>query len=163
MFFLLLALSGNLYAKKKGADLIIQKKDGQQVSGELIVVKQNSLLLKDSESGVDVSVDIGDIRVITIMKKSKILQGAGYGLLIGGGIGVIIGLAVLDQPGENFTAEGWALIGGSFGGGAGLLIGGIVGAAAGSDKIILFEGRPDLEIREELQKLHSKARVPNFQ
>jgi hypothetical protein len=37
--------------EKRGATLIIQKKDGQQVKGELIAVKENSLLLKEAESG----------------------------------------------------------------------------------------------------------------
>ena len=42
----LLALIGNLLAKeRRGAKLIIQKKDDQQVKGKLITVKQNSLLL----------------------------------------------------------------------------------------------------------------------
>jgi hypothetical protein len=75
--------------KKKGADLIIQKKDGRYERGELIAVKENSLLLMERNSGADVTVDVGDIRVITIVKKSKFLTGAGTGLLIGGGIGVL--------------------------------------------------------------------------
>ena len=56
LVFSILALSGNLFAKeKRGADLIIQKKDGQHVRGELIAVKKNSLLLLDRESGADVT------------------------------------------------------------------------------------------------------------
>jgi len=45
IIFSLLVLSGNLYAKKQGAELLIQKKDGQQIKGELIAVKKNSILL----------------------------------------------------------------------------------------------------------------------
>jgi len=48
---------------------------GQQIEGELITVKPNSLLLLDTE-GKDVSIDIGDIKVIRIVKKSKALLGA---------------------------------------------------------------------------------------
>ena len=91
LVFSILVLSAPLTAKeRKGADLIIQKKDGTQVRGELIAVKENSLLLLDRESGADVTVDIGAIRVIKIKKKSKLLKGAGNGLLIGGGTGVHI-------------------------------------------------------------------------
>ncbi len=43
--FILLLL--NLMAKeRRGADLVVQKKEGRQVKGELITVKENSLLLK---------------------------------------------------------------------------------------------------------------------
>jgi hypothetical protein len=67
-----LALSGNLYAKKRGAELIIIKTNGQQIRGELITVKKDSLLLLDSGIGADVSVDIDDIKVIKIMKVSEV-------------------------------------------------------------------------------------------
>ena len=71
LVFSLLLISGRLYAEKKGAEIVIHKMDDQQVKGELIAVKQNSLLLKESGSGVDVSVRVGDIRKVTIVKKSK--------------------------------------------------------------------------------------------
>ncbi len=72
LIFTFMMLSANLYAKeRRGAKLIIKKKDGQQVEGELITVKPNSLLLLNSE-GKDVSVDIADIKVIRIVKKSKV-------------------------------------------------------------------------------------------
>ena len=52
LMFSILSLSVNMFAKeRKGADLIIQKVDGQQVRGELIAVKQTSLLLLERESG----------------------------------------------------------------------------------------------------------------
>ena len=44
--FSILALSGNLFAKeRKGADLIVQRTDGTKVRGELIAIKENSLLM----------------------------------------------------------------------------------------------------------------------
>jgi len=62
MVFSILSLSGNLIAKeRRGAELMVDKKDGQQVRGELIAVKQDSLLLLERESGADVSVDIEEI------------------------------------------------------------------------------------------------------
>ena len=66
LIFSVLILSGNLHAEKKGVELIVKKKDGQQVRGELIAVKKSSLLLKESEKGADKSVDITDISVIEI-------------------------------------------------------------------------------------------------
>lgn len=74
--------------RKHGAKLIVTKKDGWQMEGELITVKPNSLLLLDA-GGKDLSVDIADIKVIRTVKKSKVGKGALTGSLIGGGLGVL--------------------------------------------------------------------------
>lgn len=88
----MLALSGSLYAKEdKGAELLIQKKDGQEVGGELLVVKERSLLLMDRNSGADVAVVISDIRVLRIVKKSKALAGGAVGLIAGVAAGALLG------------------------------------------------------------------------
>jgi len=88
LVFSLMMLSVNLYAKRRGAKLLITQNDGQQKEGELIVVKPNSLLLLDSE-GKDLSVDIADIKVIKIVRKAKTWAGTGLGLLAGGILGSI--------------------------------------------------------------------------
>ena len=130
LVFSLLALSGNLYAKKKGAELVIQKKDGQEVRGELIAVKQNSLLWLDSESGADVSVGIGDIKLIKIMKISR--AAAGIGFLEGAGVGALgpLGLNVAFQVQPDFSLLNlslkYALIFGGIGAFAGGIFGGVV-------------------------------------
>ncbi len=93
LIFSLMMLSANLYAKeRRGAKLIVTKKDGQLIEGELITVKQNSLLLLDTE-GKDVSIDIADIKVIRIVKKSRFWKGAGTGGLFGVGTGALLGLS----------------------------------------------------------------------
>ncbi|NIM59026.1 MAG: hypothetical protein GTO16_08810 [Candidatus Aminicenantes bacterium] len=72
LVFSLMMLSVNLSAKeRRGAKLIITKKEGYQIEGELITVKPNSLLLL-SITGKDVSVDIADIEVIRIVKVSEV-------------------------------------------------------------------------------------------
>jgi len=113
--------------EKKGADLIIQKTDGTQIGGELIAVKENSLLLLDRESGVDVSVDVKDIIVITIVKKSKALQGAGLGFLISA-----VSLSALawatDEEYFSDPEGGGPLVLALFFGIPGLLVGTVVGA-----------------------------------
>ena len=173
----LFAFSGNLYAKKKGAELIVQKIFGQQVRGELITVKENSLLLLDSESGADVSVDIREIKLIEIVKESKVWKGIGYGLLSGVVSGALIGYLQGDDPPGGplmafglsspmpgmFTAYEKAFILGFMCGITGGVLGGIGGAIAGKDKIIQFEEKSETEIRKALNKLRKKARVRNFQ
>jgi len=165
LVFSLLAVSGDLYAKKKGATLIITKKDGGQIKGELIVVKikQNSLLLLDAE-GKDVSIDIADIKVIRIVKKSKVLQGVGLGLLIGAGLGALYGLSTDEDPMGGYGVKAgtnaiyWAPVFAA----PGILIGGFFGAAAGTDKIIQIEGRHPKTIEFHLEKLRKKARIRDY-
>ncbi len=183
--FSLMMLSANLYAKeRRGAELIIQRisdqvrqvkkirSDGtlwetsviRGIWGELIAVKQDSLLLLDA-GGKDFSVDIADIKVIRIVKKSKAGKGALHGLLIGGAAGALLGFASGDDESDfllSFTAEEKALIGGASWGALGLILGGIIGATSGKDKTIHFEGMTDSEIQETLDKLRKKARIRDY-
>jgi len=177
LVFSLMMLSVDLYAKeRRGAKLIITKKDGHQIEGELITVKPNSLLLLNTD-GKDVSVDIEDIEVIRIAKKPKVATGAGIGFLVGGVTGALI------SPAEEKSTSFWAtyymsflwlfishetaesmsgLITGLVYGVGGALLGGAIGAVAGKDKIIQFEGMTDSEIQEALDKLSKKARIRNY-
>jgi hypothetical protein len=162
--FSLLGLTGNLLAgERRGAILVVQKKDGTQVKGELIAVKQNSILLLGSSSGTDISIDVPDITTITIIKKSRALSGLGLGLLIGGGAGAGIGFASgNDRPGFfSFTAgEKAALFGGALAVTGGV-IGLIAGASAGTDHIIQIEGKNTSTVEAVLSSLKPKARVPD--
>ena len=159
--FSLMMLSVNLYAKeRRGAKLIVTKLDGQLIKGELIAVKPNSLLLLDTE-GKDESIDIADIRVITIVKKSKVGKGALYGLLIGGVIGVVEGIRE-GKDGFIFSSSELAAMGGLVFGLLGALLGAGIGAVVGKDKTIHFEGMTDSEIEEALEKLRKKARIRDY-
>ena len=167
LVFSILALSGNMLAKeRKGADLIIQKTDETQIRGELIAVKENSLLLLKRETGADVSVDIGEIRIIEIVKESKVWKGIGYGLLGGAVIGVLVGYLLGDDPPTTvpiITDDEKALALGIMCGITGGALGGIGGAIAGADKTIQIKGKSDSEIKQTLEELRKKARVPDFQ
>jgi hypothetical protein len=166
LVFSILALSMPLTAKeRKGADLIVQRTDGTQVRGELIAVKQSSLLLMERDSGADVTVDIEEISVITIAKKWK----AGNGFLIGSIVGAVsgAGFAAYMMANPIFGKSefqvggliGATLISGLVVGVIGILISGL----SSKDKIIQFEGMSDSEIQEILEKLRKKARVRNAQ
>lgn len=166
LIFSLVMLSANLYAKeRRGAKLIVTKKDGQLIEGELIAVKPNSLLLLDTE-GKDVSVGIADIKVITIVKKSKALVGATFGAFAGGGIGAVVA-PLIGAPApiifSSMAAEKKTILGGIFFGFIiGAVCGGLIGADAGTDKKIQIEGKSDSEIQEALDKLRKKARIRNY-
>ncbi len=151
--FSLMMLSVNLYAKeRRGAKLLITKKDGQLIEGELITVKPNSLLLLDTE-GKDVSVGIADIKVIRVMKKSK---GARTGFLIGVGLALIVGVGEIGAEVHGFIPsfiDGLIFF---------ALPGALIGSAAGKDKTIHFEGMTDLEIKEAMDYLRKKARIRDY-
>jgi len=161
LVFSLLVCSGNLVAKeRRGAEVIVQKKDGQTAKGELIAVKPASLLLLDSNLSTDISLAIDDTKDITIVKKSKALLGAGLGLAVGVVAGLIIGGT--EETIEGSREEAMAMYAGAIGGAAALL-GGIIGAALGIDKTIQIEGRSPEEIKVDMQKLRGQARVTDFQ
>lgn len=163
----LLGFSQNLIAgERHGAILSVQKKDGHQEKGELIAVKPSSLLLLDSASGADVSIEVTDISAIKVVKKSKAWTGLGWGALTGLAGGAVIGLASGDDPPDQWilrmSAMEKALGAGIILGIAGGVVGLTAGALAGTDKTIQFEGKSDLEIQYALGELRQKARIPDF-
>ena len=155
-------LSTNLYAKeRRGAQLKVWKKSGGIVTGELIVVKSNSLLLLSTE-GKDVTVDIEDIKVVTIVKKSKLLLGAGVGAAICiGGMG-LAGALIGGEPPLGTSMFVFALMMGACFSPIAASLGGIIGAMAGTDKTFQIEGMTDSEIQAALDKLRKKARIRDY-
>jgi hypothetical protein len=165
VIFSLLGLSGNLMAgERRGATLVVQKKVGVQEKGELIAVKQNSILLLGSYSGADISIDVPDIKTIKIVKGSGALPGLAYGFLIGGAVGAAIGLASGDDAPHfvRFTAGQKALIAGAVLGAAGGVIGLIVGGSTGNEQTIQIEGKSEPEVQSALRALKLKARMPDY-
>jgi len=164
LVFSLVTLSANLYAKeRRGAKLIITKKDGQLIEGELITVKPNSLLLLNTE-GKDVSVDIEEIKVIRVVKKSKAMKGSLIGVLIGGGVGALVALLIFPKVDRDETGIGhtFTFIFGGIGVLIGAGIGTLAGRRAGKDKTFRIGEMIDSEIQETMDKLRKKARVRDY-
>jgi len=157
---LILVLPGALSARERhGANLAVSLKDGQTVTGELIAVKPDSLLLF-SPSGKDESVDLAGIRAIRIVRRSKAGLGAAGGFLAGA---VVLASAVYHQNEGDSGAQGaGAIVFGAIGGVAGGLIGLGVGAAAGSDQTIQLEGMSESALKAFLKTLSRKARIQDF-
>lgn len=156
LVFSILLLSGNGYAKeKKGATLIIQKKDGTRVKGELIAVKENSIILLERRSGVDITLDTREIYTVRIYRNSWFP--ASLGLISGIAIGVEVSNQI-DPQTRTFMdfAPFFALLGISM---AGLT----VGLVAGADTTFQIEGKSKSEVQDTLEKLRKKARVKNSQ
>ena len=169
--FSILLLSGNMLAKEgRGADLIIQKKDGTQMRGELIAVKKNSFLLLERELGADVSVMINDTSTTKIVKKQNTALWGGIGSLFGVIAGAVVGSSISIEKkafwGADVTEVNRAyntLLGMIAGGILGFAAGALTGAATGADKTMQIEGKSDTEIQEILEKLRKKARIKNYQ
>ena len=145
--------------ERKGANLLIVKLDGEQVRGELIAVKESSLLLL-SESGADVSVDVKEIKVITIVKKSKALLGAGLGYAIGVSSMIILSMAATEGEWtleETLSFPELWIFSLPF-----ALIGGFIGGKVGKSKTIQIEGKSASEIRESLEYMREKARIADY-
>jgi hypothetical protein len=135
---------------------VITKTDGQLITGELIAVKPSSLLLLDSQTGTDLSIEIGQIAVIKIIKKSKALTVGAFGF----GLGALLGFMAIQEeaevPGETLS---FTVICGTLAAIPGVLM----GAFLGTDKTIQIEGKSPEEIKAVMEKLRSKARVTDFQ
>jgi hypothetical protein len=148
LVFYLLALSGNLMAEEwgHGFTLVSQKSEGRQIMDKFIPVKRPSFLLLKPEFSVGEfshNKDFFNIQFHDRLKLPeklknlrKILKGVGYGFVIGGSCGAIIGYGLgddeqwkggLDSPGTPAVAKAFAgaLIGAVIGG----IIGGIIAAS----------------------------------
>jgi hypothetical protein len=164
---------GDLLAKETyGAKILVHKRDGQRVEGELIAVKQKSLLLLASNLNLDVNVEIDKIDRIEIFRKDK---GGVIGVSVVGGalLGGIIGssgrrskspettnlfevaYSAVAQEAEKAGRTTLGIAGG-------LLVGALVGASLSSNQIFMIEGSSDAEIDLILKKLRKKARVPDY-
>lgn len=168
LVFCIVALSGNLTAQvKKGAKLTVEKIDGQEVTGELITVKKDSLLLLNAETNADITVQIKDVKAITIRNKSMMIELGLLGALGGAATQGLTGKSGRetthavggDDDTEISQTSTSFLLFGAIAGGVGLLL----GAAMGMNKKIQIQGKSDTEIQKALETLSKKARVKGIQ
>ncbi len=141
--FSLFSISGNLMAEEwgHGFTLVSQKTDGRQIMDKFIPVKRSSFLLLKPEFSVgefNHNKDFFNIQFHDQLKLPeklknlrKILKGVGYGFVIGGSAGAIIGYGIgddepwsLDSPGTPAVLK--ALAGVAIGAVIGGIIGGII-------------------------------------
>lgn len=172
ILFLLTALLG-MAGQGQGASVIVLKKDGFQLRGELLEVKPDSLvlLLNQRNVGVDMSVNVKDIAEIRIPKKSHTALGIGVGLLAGLVVGLIArphaesssqsGFAGVVVAGivEETAGMGTVLLR-SVGGAA---VGGIIGAASGTDEVYRVSGMDKNAVETMLRTLSQRAWVKGLQ
>ncbi len=160
----LVVLSADLSAAvRKGVNITISKTSGEEVSGELITVKRDSLLLLDPETEADISVDLTVIDVIKVNNKSLMFEMGMGGALLAAAARLSLhsalekDLANTEGATEHQVQEVWLF--GVIGGAVGVL----AGAAFGIDSTIQIQGESDAAIQSALEKLSKKARVKGIQ
>jgi hypothetical protein len=153
---LVLGSPGGLLAQaRRGADIIVSRRSGGLIEGELIAVKPGSIVVLDLE-GKDESIDVSDIGTIRILRRSKAWSGALIGFLPGAIGGAVWGHYASDGDMEELGA----FIGGLVFGTAGGLLGLVAGAGAGLDAEISLSGMPGPAVNAALARLNRQAREP---
>ncbi len=150
------ALPAEVSAKgKRGADIVVTKLDGSRVSGELIAVNPDSLLLLGDLRRTE-SVDRAQIKSIRIIKRSR----AGKGAFIGSMGGILTGVVLGAASGgiDEFTSGGAAVWLGITLGVVGGLGGLVVGSSRKTDTTLTLAGEPEevVSVRWERLREHSR-------
>jgi hypothetical protein len=109
-----------------GRDVIIELKDGRETSSQVVTVSDDSVSWLDARTKGKSKASIQQINKI-VMKSSSIgaLEGIGFGLVVGGGLGFLIGST---EHSREIPMEFVGLI---LGGGTGTIVGLITGLIAG--------------------------------
>ena len=168
LIFCLVTFSGNLTAQvKKGVKVEVETNEGQIISGELITVKRDSLLLLDVETQADLSVNIDEVKTILVKNKTRILELGVAGALLG-----VAAQGLIEKTDKKTTHS----VGGDDDqqisqeatsfleyGSIGLGVGALLGAVIGMNKTIQIQGRSEADIQKDLEKLSKKARVEGIQ
>jgi hypothetical protein len=150
----LLALPSGLSAKgRRGAEIIITRLDGTQVSGELIAVKPDSLLLLSG--GRDVSIGLADIRTVVILRKSRSGLLAGIGGAAGAAAGATVGAYVFNKGWDD---EPSSLRNGLVFGAAGALAGLLANAILTHEPRFDIAGKPEADVARFWERLSAHSR-----
>lgn len=147
----LLSQAPGLAAQERpGADLVVTKLDGSRVSGELLAVRPDSLILLSG--GADLSVGFAGIASVRIVRRSRALPG---GALVGAGIAGGL-IAVAEQTTEEEAGAIMVIP-------LGALVGMALGAVAGRDARFSVAGEPEAAVARNMDRLRAysrEARLP---
>ena len=157
--------AGSFCDEKRGANIVVNLIDRPPASGELLAVKEDSLILMDPNLKTGLTIDFKDIKSVQIIRNSQVMLG-----LIGGFLAGSIVSSGIKEP-VQMTGNDW--ISGYTNASANsamtktaislgmTAVGALLGGAMGADKMILIRGKSPLEVKNILWKLRSKARMPD--
>jgi hypothetical protein len=157
---LLLFSPGVLLSKgRRGARVVVMLRGGGSVSGELIAVRESSIIVLD-HAEADRSVDVTDISQIRVQRKKRGVGPAGImGVVIGAACGVTYALVQSGGHGDFVmpAALPCGLLGGLLGGAIGF---GVAGAGGEyREQAINFTTMTDSQIGPALARLRAQARI----
>ena len=165
---LIIFLPGTLSAReRRGANVVITMTDGRYVSGELVAVKPDSLLVLNLH-GADESAELAGIKSVRIDRRSKARSGAILGAVAGTLItSVWAALAPVRiipwSTGHDHMSTAGVILVGAAGGAAGGLVGMGIGSLSSSDTTLHFDGKPGSEKRAQaLAYLRGQARIRDY-
>lgn len=159
---------GMATTQKRGAEIVVEKRDGSSVRGELLIIKGRDIYVLDAMSA-EVRVGIDEINTIRVVRKSQlgkhILKTTLFGAGVGAIIGAIIGLSDTKSSQSfnysiNISPGAGALVFAILLGGAGLVVGTIAGMASSKDEVFNLNNRSEAEINRILVRLAPLSRYP---
>ena len=148
--------------QKPGAHVVVTKTDGTVVAGELLMVKDKSLLLMASSGISGEEIKVNEILIVSVKIKGKFLKNVLKGTLFFASLGGIMGAATGWEWGA--TGSDWWSWPIAFGGGLGILgmtMGAFSGLVSRSRKDIYFKEKTPRKVKSILKKLKKYARVKN--
>ena len=142
---------------QRGSTVEAVMTDGRSVSGELLAVKGNKLIIHDNSIDRGFTVNIDQVSEIWIKKKSRVLSGLAIGLVAGLGIGVGIAKTGGVDRGDDVSV-GRMIISAPF---LAATIGGMIGAGQSRPKLIFVKGQSPIQVEGNLRNLENHARWKN--
>ena len=134
-------------AARRGKTVEVHLRDGGVVRGELLVVKTDSLVVYHRASYEGRTIQVEDIAMVHVIRKSGLIQG----FMLGGAAGFLLG-SVFPNQSESILPPVLVVLP------LGMLTGAIIGAVAGKDKKYdMYMISPKL-VRLNLAKLRRFAR-----
>jgi len=140
----------------RGAEVVVMKRDRAVIKGELLSVKGTDLLIMDRSTPGGVSVALGDVVEIKVIKRAKVGKVVG-GALIGGAAGAGGGY-LAESNRHGFLSGIDKAAGFLIGGGIGIVVGGLAGLAMTSDKEIMVAGTDPQSVSVAAARLRHYAR-----
>ena len=159
---LLLFNPGVILSKgRRGAQVVVILRDGGTIEGELIAVRENSLMILDPDpTGTDLSVVIADVSQVRLQRRKRVPSPAGVlGVVVGAASGATYAL-VRSGGHEDFVMPGalaCGLLGALLGGAIGFGVAGVGGEYR--EQVINFAPMTDSQIRLALARLRAQARI----
>ncbi len=128
-------------------------KDAPKIEGELLVVRGHTLIVEDSRTSRDWSIEIETLRSVKVLKRGRRL-GASLGITVGGLLG---GAFNAISPSSHLVRD---MITGGLGGAlVGWLIGYVAGGAISPDREFFLEGMTPDQLEKMVKYLEGQARI----